>query len=307
MNGTGTLEDLRMNGTGTVALGGTQTVTDVLTFSMGLLDLGDNDLVLTSAASSAVVGGNENSYARTAGNGSLIRPVNGSNYAFPLGGSTYTPLSISLVTGPQDNFAARVQNGVSGEYDAPGVATGGMATSDVVDRTWVVSEEVAGGNTANITLQWNATDELVAFNRGTCSVANYDGTDWSPSATAAAAGSGPFTRTVSGLGVFRELCVTDEDATLNEIGTSMNSMEGSTLQVFPNPASNVLFIDGVEFDPLRPTVGLTDAMGHQVSLDMAIRSNTRTVDVNGLPNGLYILKLLDQQDRSHQIRVVIAH
>jgi hypothetical protein len=44
-----------------------------------------------------------------------------------------------------------------------------------------------------------------------------------------------------------------------------------------------------------------------VSLPITVRSNTGTIDISGIPSGLYVLEFFDQQGRSHQTRVVIAH
>jgi hypothetical protein len=307
LNGTGSLVNLSMNGTGLVTLGGTQTMSGTLSFTTGVIDLGENDLVLTNAAVGAVSGGSASSHVRTSSSGTLKRTVNGNNYVFPVGASSYNPLTISLASGPQEQFAVRVQDGVHREYGAPGIPAGSLLTSDVVDRTWVVSEEVAGGNTANITLQWNAADELIGFSRSTCAVANYSDPDWVPGAFGPAIGNGPFTRTITGLGAFRELCVADAEAPLNDIGTGMVAVDGIALHAYPNPASTVLYIQGMELQEAPSNAVLIDATGRRVAIPFAMQGNVATIDVSSMTNGLYILELTDQQRHFGQLRVVIAH
>lgn len=306
LNGTGTITSLTINNTAGVDLGGEQTVTNVLTMTNGQLRLGANDLFVENNAVGAVAGGNASSWVVNDGSGSLQRQVNGSSYLFPVGTDSYTPLTLSLTNGAQDRFSVRVQDGVSREYGAPGIPTGSLLTSDVVDRTWVVSEEVAGGNTANITLQWNVADELASFARSTCAVANYSDPDWVPGAFGPAIGNGPFTRTIAGLGAFRELCVADAEATLNDIGTGMIAVDGITLHAYPNPASTVLYIQGMEMQGAPSNVVLIDATGRRVHLPVPQFDNVATIDVSSLTNGLYIVELADQQKHLGQLRIVIA-
>ena len=59
----------------------------------------------------------------------------------------------------------RVLWDVGGEYGLPGQATGGILNSDVVGITWVVQEDTPGGNTTDVTLQWNSSAELPNFGR----------------------------------------------------------------------------------------------------------------------------------------------
>jgi hypothetical protein len=295
-----------MNGTGLVTLGGTQTMSGTLSFTTGVIDLGENDLVLTNAAVGAVSGGSASSHVRTSSSGTLKRTVNGNNYVFPVGASSYNPLTISLASGPQEQFAVRVQDGVHREYGAPGIPAGSLLVSDVVDRTWVVSEEVAGGNTANITMQWNAADELASFARSTCAVANYSAPDWVPGAFGPAIGNGPFTRTITGLGAFRELCVADAEATLNDIGTGLNDRTNSDLKVFPVPASDVLHITTPDGNSIIQ-VKLIDGTGRRIEARSTLNMGRSILDVSGLPAGTYVLELIDDREQVMRTQVIIAH
>jgi hypothetical protein len=306
LNGNGTITSLTINNAAGVDLGGEQTVTSTLTMTNGQLRLGDNDLFVENNAAGAVAGGNASSWVVNNGTGSLHRQVNGNNYLFPLGTSSYTPLTMSLTNGPQDRFSVRVQDGVSTEYSAPGVAAGTSISSDIVDRTWVVSEEVPGGNTASITLQWNAADELPGFVRTTCAVAHYSNPDWVPGAFGAAIGNGPFTRTITGLGDFRELCVTDADATLNDIGTGMTEGAESGLHVHPVPANDILYIDLPEGNDTQ-TLMLLDAGGRELMSRSMNGGGRRSISVSDLPSGLHLLVLVDGDGRWHRKRISIAH
>jgi hypothetical protein len=306
LNGTGTVTSLAINNAAGVDLGGEQTVTSTLTMTNGQLRLGDNDLFVENNAAGAVAGGNASSWVVNNGTGSLHRQVNGNNYLFPVGTSSYTPLTMSLTNGPQDRFSVRVQDGVSTEYSAPGVAAGTSISSDIVDRTWVVSEEVPGGNTASITLQWNAADERSGFARTNCTVAHYSDPDWVPGAFGAAIGNGPFTRTITGLGDFRELCVADADATLNDIGTGLTEGAESGLHVHPVPANDILYIDLPEGNDTQ-TLMLLDAGGRELMSRSMNGGGRRSISVSDLPSGLHLLVLVDGDGRWHRKRISIAH
>lgn len=303
LNGTGNLSSLTMNSTSVATLGGTQTMSGTLTLTNGILDLGDHDLIMTNNAVGAVSGGNPTSYVRTSSVGALSRPVNGNNYVFPVGTSNYTPLTLSLSSGPQDQFSVRVQGGVHGEYNAPGEISGVQITSDVVDRTWVAREEVIGDNTANVTVQWNAEDELLGFLRSNCAVATYGDSDWTPGTLGAAIGNGPFTRTVNGLSSFRELCIADGDAALNDFGTGWNEVSNDAVKLYPVPVSEVLFISMPQTSGLR-SIRLFDASGRQVYAASVNGEQLFQIPVWHLNAGVYSAVLIgDRATSLHRFSV----
>jgi hypothetical protein len=218
LTGTGSIANMTLNGSGGVDHGGIQTITGTLTLTNGTLRLGANDLVLSNTAAGAIAGGSAASHVVTNGTGSLRRPVNGAGYVFPVGtAGSYTPATLSLTAGPNEVFRARVQAGVSTEYAAPGAAAGSSVTNDVVGRTWVIEEITPGGNTADVTLQWNADDEGPGFDRTNSLVAAYDGSDWVIGTAGPASGSGPYSRQNTGVLAFREFTVSDADAALNAV------------------------------------------------------------------------------------------
>lgn len=305
LNGTGTITNLTINNASGVDLGGEHTVTGTLTLTTGQLRLGANDLFVENNAAGSVAGGNANSWVVNDGTGSLHRQVSGNNFLFPIGTSSYTPMTLST-TGPQDRFQVRVQDGVAGEYGAPGEAISGVAASDVVDRTWVVSEQVQGGNAANITVQWNSGDELTGFNRSDCAMTTYDGTDWTLGTLGPATGSGPFTRTVTGLSNFRELCVADGDATLNDLGTGVEAIAAQDLRTYPLPASEDLYIELQPNNGLR-VLRLLDESGRMVLSTSVNGASLVRIPVGQLNAGTYVLMLEDEHGDGFRRVVTIVH
>jgi hypothetical protein len=303
LEGTGSVANLAIDNATGVDLGGDQTVTNGLTLTNGQLRLGDNDLFVENNAAGAVAGGNVNSWVVNNGTGSLHRQVIGSSYIFPVGTTSYTPLTMST-TGLQDRFSVRVQDGVSTNYGAPGVATGASITARAVDRTWVVTEQVNGGNTADITMQWNASDELPQFNRSLCAVGLYDGTDWVTGTYAAALGGGPFTRSITGVTGFREYSVSDNLLNLNTAVENLAASSSFAPRLFPQPADHALHVVAPEGRMIR-TVRLYDASG-RLARATSEASDRAVLDVSALPPGAYVIEWTDDRQNIGRAPVIVA-
>lgn len=166
-------------------------VTNELTLSSGKLLI--DDYLLTMDNTAAISNFNSDRYIKTDGTGGLIREVGASNVVFPVGNSTYTPLSVQN-SGTTDAFFIRtsaevLENGNSGN----------ALTTDVVDRTWFVEEGVAGGSNLTLTATWNAADELTGFDRTQSYLSHYTGSGWNASVPGAASGSNPYSISRSGI------------------------------------------------------------------------------------------------------------
>ncbi|MBS1500256.1 MAG: carboxypeptidase regulatory-like domain-containing protein [Bacteroidetes bacterium] len=213
LSGTGSINTLTINNANGVSLGGDQTINTNLTLTNGKLTLGANNLTLALAAT--ITNQSAARYLVTDGMGSLRRAINGSNVLFPIGTATsYLPATLSLTSGPQETFAARVQNEVYSEYGAPGVPTGDLVVNEQVERTWTITEQTSGGNQATVQLQWNTVDEGANFGRSNCALHAYNGTDWVAGALGGASGSNPYTRSLAGVSSFREFTVADGESNL---------------------------------------------------------------------------------------------
>ncbi len=176
-----------------VTLHASRTVTGTLTLN-GSLDLGSNNLTLGSSAS--ISGASSSSYVVTSGTGYLQRNTITTSTIFPIGNSSYNPITV-VNSGTADNFTANVSDDVliSGTSGSP-------LTSDAVDRTWTITEGSAGSSNVTLTAQWNYTDELSGFARSDCFLAHYTGGSWSNNTAAAASGSDPYTISRSGITSF---------------------------------------------------------------------------------------------------------
>ncbi len=165
------------------------TIENTVTLSNGKLELNNSDILLNG--NYTLQNGH---YFQTSGTGSLKCEVtNGSTKTFPVGNTSYTPMTIQN-NGTADVFSARctpevLENGTSGN----------ALTSDVVDRTWFVEEAVAGGSDLTLTATWNTSDELTGFDRTHCYLSHYTGSGWNGNTPSAATGSAPYSVSRSGI------------------------------------------------------------------------------------------------------------
>ena len=189
-------------------------ITGSLVFNAGTLSLGSANLVIASTAT--ISGAGSPSFVVTDGTGELRQAGLGGggrsgNILFPVGYSTsvYTPVILQN-SGTADEFRVRVADGVLGD----GVS-GAPIPASVVGKTWFISEATPGGSSANLTLQWNFTDELVSFDRAACYVARHDGSSWQPLQPAGpASGSTTIQRSVNGITSFGPFAVGDGNSPL---------------------------------------------------------------------------------------------
>jgi hypothetical protein len=187
-------------GSGDLILNNSMTVNRHLEFTTGSIRLGANNLTIGSTGS--IVNATSTNYVKTNGIGTLRRTVqnNSTNVVYPVGSlSSFTPAQVQLNgTSTTDIISVRVFNGVLAN------ATSGLplATS-MVDRTWAISETVAGGSNATITLTWNSLEEVGGFNRTQSAVSRYNtgNNQWTYVGTAfgAATGTDPYSRSISGV------------------------------------------------------------------------------------------------------------
>jgi hypothetical protein len=180
------------------------TVAGTLNFTSGKLILGNNKITITSG--NAITGFSSSSYVVT--NGTGVLQINGISAArtFPIGLSTssYTPIVNFTNTGTVDNYSARVISGVFRQG-----TTGNSVTTEVVNRTWLISEEIATGSNVTMSLQWNAVNETTGFTRNSSGITHYDGTlfSWDTPAYGASTGSDPYSISRAGLTAFSPFTV----------------------------------------------------------------------------------------------------
>jgi hypothetical protein len=160
--------------------GNHQTIAGTLNFTSGKLTL--NGFNLTLGATDPT-GADASKYVVTNGVGLLKRVVGASDVVFPIGNSSYNPVTLNN-TGTSDTYSVRV-------VDAEPAAS---SSDHMVDRSWVIGEDNLGGSNLTITPQWNTIEVLTGFDPDNCSVGltTNSGQDYVWSETVAASGSNPY-------------------------------------------------------------------------------------------------------------------
>jgi hypothetical protein len=191
----GSINNLTINNSQGLTTNQNLTVTNVLTLSNGVIDLGASNL---NMASNAINGGSASSYVRTSGNGVLKRNVSSSPTLFPVGKSAYNP-AILTNSGEADLFSVRVYDYVSATGVEGGIQTSGQA----VNRTWMISESLAGESNVTLKMYWNAGEEVNGFvySPGFMNVMHHNGSIWEE-LSATSQGDSPYFIEKSGISSF---------------------------------------------------------------------------------------------------------
>ncbi len=191
-----------------VALTNTATGADAFmyggfTFTNGLFTL--NGFNLTTAANA--VGADAARYFVTNGTGSLKRsvPADGAtNVVFSVGNSVFNPVILqNSATATTDVYGVIVADSKPANF---------AGTDHIVDRSWLITEDVAGGSDLTLTTQWNGTDELDPFDRANSAhgVTNDNGSTVSWGSFNAAGGTDPYALTSTGISVMGTFMVGDD-------------------------------------------------------------------------------------------------
>ena len=179
-------------------------VTGALSLSNGLLSLGANSLTTSSILKSTSA-----KYVVTDGVGTLkITNIGSVNTALPIGPSTssYNPVTINN-SGTVDNYSASVKT----TFDTPV-----PDATKVVNRQWLISEDVVGGSNVTLSLSWLIADQASGFNPlALVSIIHYNGSIWeSFPATVTGAGTlaSPYVATAPGITSFSPFAVINSSA-----------------------------------------------------------------------------------------------
>jgi hypothetical protein len=105
----------------------------------------------------------------TEGTGIMLRTVAVSNVAFPVSTAGSNNTAIINNAGTTDNYSVNVKTAI--DVTPP--------TTNVVNRQWTISEQVAGGSSAIVSLSWQTADQAIGFNPATAvAIYRYNGSSW---------------------------------------------------------------------------------------------------------------------------------
>jgi hypothetical protein len=75
------------------------------------------------------------------------------------------------------------------------------------------------------------------------------------------------------------------------VGTAVdNVISESSISVYPNPTADMLIVEGVT---AKETINIYSLNGNQV-LSVMTQEGVNTINVSGLPNGVYLLKYANE-------------
>jgi len=230
----------------TIATGGTINLNKITWSSAGCkVFLGNTNLEVSSLVSFS-----STNYIVTNGTGKLIISGTNTPKTFPIGSVTsYTPVTISGGNTGTHNFGARVSNSFS--YPP--------ADNAIVNREWLV-EDLTGGANVNLSFQWNSSDETGSFNRASCAIGRYNGTDWSAiTSFTSASGTNPYSSATNGVASFG-LFFIGSSSSFGRIASAQSgnwSSPGTWIGgIVPSLSDNVAISPGhtVVVDPVAATV-----------------------------------------------------
>ncbi|MDU0369772.1 T9SS type A sorting domain-containing protein [Hymenobacter endophyticus] len=176
--------NLVVDGTSEKMLTGSTIVNGDLTLSgASYLILGGYDLTIIRGGK--ILGGDNNTFIRTDGQGTLKQTVlaDGVAVKYPVGtGTTYTPAFLTQTADrSEDVFSVQVKNEMFPSYT--GRNGNGTATRNRnVTRTWFVEEEVTGNSDVTLQLQWPVAAQMADFTPAQARLEHYSTTNnqWDP-------------------------------------------------------------------------------------------------------------------------------
>lgn len=141
---------------------------------------------LTMAVGASFSGQSAADYVVTNGTGYLSMPVSTSAVSFPVGNSSYNPITLTPGLGTNVPYRVRVIDAVT--TPAPNDAT------KLINRYWSVTAPTASANTLSFTGQWNTGEQNANYNAGSTVKVGCFTTLWSD-VSSSQVGSNPYTST----------------------------------------------------------------------------------------------------------------
>lgn len=187
----------------------------------GKIILGNNNFRINGALTNY----DNSNYFITNGTGSLtLQNIATTPVLFPVGisESSYTPVIVAN-NGTIDNYKVRVQEGLYNNGDK-----GVLVTEKAVNRTWFIEEEVGGGSNANVTLQWNAEDELGGFDRNDAFLLHYINNSWDFGTPLPVGGTSPYQLTRNNITSFSPFAISNQNIILPLILINFNILKQNT-------------------------------------------------------------------------------
>ena len=96
-------------------------------------------------------------------------------------------------------------------------------------------------------------------------------------------------------------CGTVSDSVEIDIINSIQNSEEPTVEIYPNPTSNFVTINGIK---LNTTLDVMNALGQKV-LTTKVTSHQHMLDVSSLSNGIYWV--VDRNQKEFSYKLIVSH
>ncbi len=265
------------------------TVTDSLRLQLGNLILLEKNLTLGAGAE--ITGGGEGSYVLTSGDGTLRLQLEAgaAGTLFPVGSEEgYFPCVIGQNEGSSDTqIEVRIMKGVFAEGET---GTDLTLSESLVDHTWLISQTDANASVdLDFEFFWQAEAAVNGFDPAHCYISHFTNGSWDVAATAEATlhADGYFSVTRENLTSLSPFRVKDQMV----LAIGVPGEDYFYFKMYPNPAQDFVQIE-LPQELTNRTLHIFDQAG-KLALEQFIPANTHNlrVDLNGLENGLYLMKI----------------
>jgi hypothetical protein len=148
-----TIGTLKMDRSGKTLTMGNSAIVNSLDLTAGNIDIGNNDITVSTSSNAS-----SSSFIKTSGIGKVKKSIGiGSAFTYPIGNTTYNPITITNNSGGSDDFTVNVVDEVYASYDNNGVGTTVLTSRPRVTRTWNIGKTNAnnGGTGITLTFNWN--------------------------------------------------------------------------------------------------------------------------------------------------------
>lgn len=276
-----------IGGDGSVTLGSDIMVQGILNLVSGYLNTGNYNVEI--GMSGSISGGANTSYVITGMNGSLSMHLTaGAPVAtiFPVGTSTHLcPTAVLLNSG---SASGQVYVGVAANVYAQG--TSGVdisATQPVVDATWFIHSDITSNLNMLLTLMWEASAEVNAFDRNAAYISHNVSGSWDAVTTASAniESSGMYSMSRNSITSLSPFAVFDQ----NTIPTAVADEPADLIafDIYPNPAAD--FVNVKYPTPTIPTyIEVVNILGAKLYSARLTRTNMIIPVEKYLPGNYFI-------------------
>jgi hypothetical protein len=272
-------------------LSGEQEVAEMLSFISGRIIQNSTLRILNGGN---ITGASNTSYI----NGSISK-IGNSTFTFPVGkDGILKPIIITAPELESDEFRVQYFNlNPSSSYP---ITQHAETLNRVSSKEYWILDRLAGESNVKVTLSFNSDSEKFS-SLSSLRVAGWDGSIWKDLGNGGTSGSitsGTLTSAFSST-TFGPFTLGESQIT---VGIEDERKINTNFILYPNPASNIAFIDNLGLTPTSIT--LINYLGKEIKCLYTIESENISIDTSALSPGLYIININVDQ-KYYSIKLII--